>query len=64
MACLCFIIGVGKSSLALRFCHDEWSPSFISTVGVDFKYRIVEVDGVRIRLLLVRSVSIMMGRYW
>ncbi|KAF9441844.1 putative Rab/GTPase [Macrolepiota fuliginosa MF-IS2] len=44
--------GVGKSSLTIRFCNDEWSPSFISTVGVDFKFRIVDVDGVRVRLLI------------
>lgn len=44
--------GVGKSSLALRFCNDEFSPSFISTIGVDFKYRIVNIDGYKIRLLL------------
>mmetsp|Transcript_23056 Transcript_23056/g.80379 ORF Transcript_23056/g.80379 Transcript_23056/m.80379 type:complete len:306 (-) Transcript_23056:64-981(-) len=28
---------VGKSSLVLRFADGKWSPSFIATVGVDFR---------------------------
>ncbi|KAJ3574979.1 hypothetical protein NP233_g1396 [Leucocoprinus birnbaumii] len=52
MVTIALVHGVGKSSLALRFCNDDFSPSFISTIGVDFKYRIVDVDGYRIRLLL------------
>jgi Ras-related protein Rab-8A len=28
-------IGVGKSCLLLRFCDDSWTPSFITTIGID-----------------------------
>lgn len=37
--------GVGKSCLLLRFCQDEFTPSFISTIGIDFKIRTVDLDG-------------------
>lgn len=30
---------VGKSSLLLRFVDDQFSPSFVSTVGIDFKVK-------------------------
>ena len=42
--------GVGKSCLLLRFCEDSFTPSFITTIGIDFKIRTVEVDGKRIKL--------------
>ena len=37
--------GVGKSCLLYRFTDDAYSDSYISTIGVDFKIRTVEVDG-------------------
>lgn len=37
--------GVGKSCLLLRFCQDEFTPSFINTIGIDFKLRNLEIDG-------------------
>ncbi|KAF8554316.1 ras-domain-containing protein [Imleria badia] len=42
--------GVGKSSLLHRFCDDAWTSSITATIGVDFKVRIIEVDGKRIKL--------------
>jgi Ras-related protein Rab-8A len=42
--------GVGKSCLLLRFCDDSFTPSFISTIGIDFKIRTVELDGKRVKL--------------
>ncbi|KAI6153253.1 rab-type small GTP-binding protein [Pisolithus tinctorius] len=42
--------GVGKSCLLLRFCDDAWTPSFITTIGIDFKIRTIELDGKRIKL--------------
>ncbi|KNC71201.1 hypothetical protein SARC_16262, partial [Sphaeroforma arctica JP610] len=29
--------GVGKSCLLMRFCEDSFTPSFITTIGIDFK---------------------------
>lgn len=46
-------VGVGKSCLLLRFCDDAWTPSFITTIGIDFKIRTIEVDGKRIKLQIV-----------
>ncbi|KAL7005858.1 GTP-binding protein [Cystobasidiomycetes sp. EMM_F5] len=42
--------GVGKSCLLLRFCDDAWTPSFITTIGIDFKIRTIDLDGKRIKL--------------
>lgn len=42
--------GVGKSSLLLRFAENIFSPNYITTIGVDFKIRTVEVGGYRIKL--------------
>uniref|UniRef100_A0A914XYW0 Uncharacterized protein n=1 Tax=Panagrolaimus superbus TaxID=310955 RepID=A0A914XYW0_9BILA len=42
--------GVGKSSLLLRFSENTFSENFITTIGVDFKIRTIEMDGLRIKL--------------
>ncbi|KAK9711435.1 GTP-binding protein [Basidiobolus ranarum] len=42
--------GVGKSCLLLRFCDDSFTPSFITTIGIDFKIRTIDLDGKRIKL--------------
>merc|ERR1712131_424603 len=42
--------GVGKSCLLLRFSDDTYSESYISTIGVDFKIRTIELDGKTIKL--------------
>jgi len=39
---------VGKSCVLMRFCSDEFTPSFIATIGIDFKIRTSELeDGKR-----------------
>ncbi|KAB7507257.1 Ras-related protein Rab-1A [Armadillidium nasatum] len=42
--------GVGKSCLLLRFADDTYTESYISTIGVDFKIRTIELDGKAIKL--------------
>ena len=42
--------GVGKSDLLLRFADDTYTEAYISTIGVDFKVRTVELDGKKIKL--------------
>ncbi|MEE6515968.1 hypothetical protein FKM82_025132 [Ascaphus truei] len=42
--------GVGKSCLLLRFADDTYTDSYISTIGVDFKIRTVELEGKTIKL--------------
>ncbi|KAJ3337305.1 GTP-binding protein [Gonapodya sp. JEL0774] len=41
---------VGKSCLLLRFSDDSFTPSFITTIGIDFKIRTVDLDGKRVKL--------------
>ncbi|KAI9203684.1 GTP-binding protein ypt2 [Polychytrium aggregatum] len=42
--------GVGKSCLLLRFVDDSFTPSFITTIGIDFKIRKVNIEGKQITL--------------
>ncbi|KAE8210160.1 hypothetical protein CF319_g2114 [Tilletia indica] len=42
--------GVGKSCLLLRFADDSYSESYISTIGVDFKIRTIELEGKTVKL--------------
>jgi Ras-related protein Rab-8A len=41
---------VGKSCCLLRFSEDSFTPSFITTIGIDFKIRTIELDGKRVKL--------------
>ena len=42
--------GVGKSCILLRFVDDQFTPSFITTIGIDFKIKTIEIDGKQIKL--------------
>eukprot|EP00917_Polyrhabdina_sp_WS-2016_P028923 GHVP01061651.1.p1 GENE.GHVP01061651.1~~GHVP01061651.1.p1 ORF type:complete len:194 (+),score=34.32 GHVP01061651.1:459-1040(+) len=42
--------GVGKSCILLRFCDDEFTPCFISTIGIDFKMRRLTVGDKTVEL--------------
>mmetsp|Transcript_29024 Transcript_29024/g.40147 ORF Transcript_29024/g.40147 Transcript_29024/m.40147 type:complete len:204 (-) Transcript_29024:58-669(-) len=42
--------GVGKSCLLLRFADDTYHDTHISTIGVDFKIRTLELDGKMVKL--------------
>lgn len=42
--------GVGKSCLLLRFADDTFSDTYISTIGVDFKIRTIDLDGKVVKL--------------
>jgi len=41
---------VGKTSLLMRFVDDKYSSTFISTVGVDFKSKIMPIETERVKL--------------
>jgi len=42
--------GVGKSCLLLRFAENLFSENYISTIGVDFKIRKIQLEGKTIKL--------------
>ena len=49
--------GVGKSCLLMRFADDQWQESYISTIGVDFKIRTIELEGKTCRFGTLRAKS-------
>lgn len=42
--------GVGKSCLMMRFVDNSYNDSYISTIGVDFKIRGVDIGGKSVKL--------------
>jgi Ras-related protein Rab-1A len=42
--------GIGKSCLLNRFADDTYTEAYISTIGVDFKIRTLELDGRIVKL--------------
>mmetsp|Transcript_57993 Transcript_57993/g.64821 ORF Transcript_57993/g.64821 Transcript_57993/m.64821 type:complete len:206 (-) Transcript_57993:1434-2051(-) len=42
--------GVGKSCLLLRFADDAFTESYISTIGVDFRFRTLKIDQKTVKL--------------
>ncbi|KAI4804620.1 hypothetical protein KUCAC02_026243 [Chaenocephalus aceratus] len=42
--------GVGKTCMLRRFTESEFDPSHISTIGVDFKMKTLELDGIKVRV--------------
>ena len=41
---------MGKSCFLLRFADDTFNESYISTIGVDFRFRTLTVDGKAVKL--------------
>lgn len=44
------ISGVGKSSLLLRFSDNTFTGNYITTIGVDFKIKTMQIDGQKVKL--------------
>ena len=42
--------GVGKTCVLFRFAEDQYNATFISTIGIDFKIRTIDLDGKKIKL--------------
>eukprot|EP00768_Dysnectes_brevis_P005831 gnl/Dysnectes_brevis/4376_a5855_1130.p1 GENE.gnl/Dysnectes_brevis/4376_a5855_1130~~gnl/Dysnectes_brevis/4376_a5855_1130.p1 ORF type:complete len:205 (+),score=20.93 gnl/Dysnectes_brevis/4376_a5855_1130:70-684(+) len=41
---------VGKSSLISQFCLDQFTATYVSTIGIDFKSRELEIQGKKVKL--------------
>ena len=42
--------GVGKTNILVRFCENDFKISYSATIGVDFKIKVINVEGVKIKL--------------
>ena len=42
--------GTGKSCLLIRFADDQFSDNYISTIGVDFKIKTINVEGKTVKM--------------
>lgn len=42
--------GVGKTNILLRFCDDTFRPTYSSTIGVDFKLKVMQVHEYKIKM--------------
>lgn len=42
--------GVGKSCILFRFSDDAFNATFISTIGIDFKIKTIELKGKKVKL--------------
>ena len=42
--------GVGKSSMLLRYCDNDFKSIYTATVGVDYKFKMINIEGIDIRL--------------
>ena len=51
--CLTTSLSFVQSCLLLRFADDTYTESYISTIGVDFKIRTIELEGKTVKLQIV-----------
>lgn len=49
---------VGKSALLSRFVDNEFNPFFITTIGVDFKFRTLDIDGKKCKVQIWDTAGI------
>lgn len=41
---------VGKTAIINRFSDNTFTESLMSTIGVDFRYKDIDIDGTKVRL--------------
>lgn len=42
--------GVGKTNILLRFVENNFHPSHLTTIGIDFKIKTIEIDAKKLKL--------------
>jgi Ras family len=50
-------VHLSQSCLLLRFADDTYTESYISTIGVDFKIRTIELEGKTVKLQIVSGIA-------
>lgn len=50
-------VHLSQSCLLLRFADDTYTESYISTIGVDFKIRTIELEGKTVKLQIVSGFT-------
>lgn len=53
-----------QSCLLLRFADDTYTESYISTIGVDFKIRTIELEGKTVKLQIVSRMFYLTPFSW
>ena len=41
---------VGKSSVLIRFADDHFSESYLTTIGVDFRFRTLKIKDQKVKI--------------
>ncbi len=49
---------VGKSCILLRFADDQFNDQFYATIGVDFRFKNIEVNEKNVKLQIVRIFNL------
>jgi Ras-related protein Rab-1A len=56
-------VSIYQSCLLLRFADDTYTESYISTIGVDFKIRTIELEGKTVKLQIVSEIIVFPSQY-
>jgi len=54
--------GVGKTCILFRFSEDAFNTTFISTIGIDFKIKTIELRGKKIKLQIWDTAGQVQGK--
>lgn len=41
---------MGKTNILLRYVNEEYKMSHVTTIGVDFKIKTINIDGIKIKM--------------
>ena len=44
--------GVGKSNIISRFASGDYTVTPIHTIGVDFKIKLIDIDGIPVKMYI------------
>jgi hypothetical protein len=50
--------GVGKSSLVLQYANEEFTTNFVTTIGIDYKIKLLESGKHKVKLQIWDTVSV------